>query len=96
LFVCPGPVWVVGWTRWSWPQPGRPLQDFAGGLFSGFARSDQRVAGVRYLRGLMLDGKYKSMQTMVARLGMDHRQLQHFLTSSTWLWSRSGGMGGRR
>ena len=37
-----------------------------------------------YLRGLMLDGKRKSMQLMADRLGVDHHQLQQFVTSSTW------------
>jgi SRSO17 transposase len=32
----------------------------------------------------MLDGKRKSMQPMAARLGVDHQQLQQFVTSSTW------------
>jgi len=33
---------------------------------------------------LMLDGKRKSMQPMAARLGVDHQQLQQFVTTSTW------------
>ncbi|MEV4496175.1 transposase [Micromonospora arborensis] len=60
------------------------LEDFAAGLFAGLPRSDQRAAGLRYLRGLMLDGRRKSMQPMAQRLGVDHQQLQQFLTSSTW------------
>jgi SRSO17 transposase len=60
------------------------LQAFAEQVFAGFARSDQRETGLRYLRGLMLDGRRKSMQPMAARLGVDHQQLQQFLTSSTW------------
>lgn len=32
----------------------------------------------------MLDGRRKSMQPMAERLGVDHQQLQQFLTSSTW------------
>ena len=53
-------------------------------MFAGLPRADQRETGVRYLRGLMLDGQRKSMQPMAARLGVDHQQLQQFLTSSTW------------
>jgi SRSO17 transposase len=60
------------------------LEGFASGVFEGFARVDQRATGVRYLRGLMLDGRRKSMQPMAERLGVDHQQLQQFLTSSTW------------
>ncbi|OKI85209.1 IS701 family transposase [Micromonospora sp. CB01531] len=60
------------------------LEDFAAGVFAGLRRSDQRATGLRYLRGLMLDGRRKSMQPMAERLGVDHQQLQQFLTSSTW------------
>lgn len=37
-----------------------------------------------YLRGLLLDGRRKSMQPMAARLGVDHQRLQQFVTTSTW------------
>jgi SRSO17 transposase len=60
------------------------LEDFAGQVFAGLPRSDQRATGLRYLRGLMLDGQRKSMQPMAERLGIDHQQLQQFVTSSTW------------
>nr|WP_276326682.1 IS701 family transposase [Lentzea albidocapillata] len=53
-------------------------------MFGGFARRDQRAKGELYLRGLMLDGKRKSMQPMAARLGVDHQQLQQFVSTSTW------------
>jgi SRSO17 transposase len=60
------------------------LEDFAGMVFAGLPRLDQRATGLRYLRGLMLDGRRKSMQPMAERLGVDHQRLQQFLTSSTW------------
>jgi SRSO17 transposase len=60
------------------------LEAFAAQMLGGFARADQRAKGELYLRGLMLDGKRKSMQPMAERLGVDHQQLQQFLTSSTW------------
>jgi len=60
------------------------LVAFAGEMFGGLARSDQRAKGELYVRGLMLDGKRKSMQPMTGRLGVDHQQLQQFVTSSTW------------
>jgi SRSO17 transposase len=59
-------------------------QCFAERMFGGFARRDQRAKGELYLRGLMLDGKRKSMQPMAERLGVDHQQLQQFVTTSTW------------
>ncbi|MEW2418916.1 IS701 family transposase, partial [Streptomyces sp. NPDC046866] len=40
--------------------------------------------GALYLRGLLLEGRRKSMQPMAERLGVDHQQLQQFMTSSTW------------
>jgi SRSO17 transposase len=60
------------------------LEDFAGEVFSSFARREQRINGGVYLRGLMLDGRRKSMQPMAERLGVDHQRLQQFITSSTW------------
>ena len=36
------------------------------------------------MRGLLTDGRRKSMQPMAARLGTDHQRLQQFITSSTW------------
>ncbi|MEV1289678.1 IS701 family transposase [Micromonospora sp. NPDC049679] len=48
------------------------------------ARSDQRAKGETYLRGLLLDGRRKSMQPMAQRLGVDHQGLQQFVSTSTW------------
>ncbi len=47
-------------------------------------RSDQRVKGELYVRGLLTNGARKSMQPMAQRLGVDHQGLQQFVTSSTW------------
>ena len=73
------------------------IEDFAASMFGGFARRDQRAKGELYLRGLMLDGKRKSMQPMAARLGVDHQQLQQFVSTSTWdhveVRRRLGGLG---
>ncbi|MFF3669452.1 transposase [Microtetraspora malaysiensis] len=60
------------------------LEDFAGEMFTSFARREQRSNGGLYLRGLMLDGRRKSMVPMAERLGVDHQRLQQFITSSTW------------
>jgi SRSO17 transposase len=60
------------------------LLAFAGQMFGGLARKDQRAAGELYVRGLLTDGQRKSMQPMAARLGVDHQRLQQFITSSTW------------
>jgi SRSO17 transposase len=60
------------------------LEDFAGEVFASFVRREQRLNGGLYVRGLMLDGRRKSMQPMAERLGVDHQRLQQFITSSTW------------
>nr|WP_190815589.1 IS701 family transposase [Saccharopolyspora pogona] len=60
------------------------MEDFAGELLTSFARREQRLNGGLYLRGLMLDGRRKSMQPMAERVGVDHQRLQQFITSSTW------------
>ncbi|MFJ7071058.1 IS701 family transposase [Streptomyces sp. NPDC101115] len=60
------------------------LEEFASEVFAPLVRRDQRVKGLLYVRGLLLDGRRKSMQPMAERLGVDHQQLQQFMTSSTW------------
>jgi SRSO17 transposase len=60
------------------------LVEFAGQMLGGLVRSDQRAAGGLYVRGLLTDGRRKSMQPMAGRLGIDHQRLQQFITSSTW------------
>ncbi|MFD8321382.1 IS701 family transposase [Kitasatospora purpeofusca] len=61
------------------------LEEFAAEVFAPLARCDQRAKGGLYLRGLLLEGRRKSMQPMAERLGVDHQRLQQFMTSSTWL-----------
>lgn len=60
------------------------LEGFAAEVFAPLVRRDQRAKGALYLRGLLLDGRRKSMQPMAERLGVDHQQLQQFITTSTW------------
>jgi SRSO17 transposase len=48
------------------------LEEFAAEMFAPLARSDQRAKGQTYVRGLLLDGRRKSMQPMAERLGVDH------------------------
>lgn len=44
----------------------------------------QPAKGELYVRGLLTNGQRKSMQPMAERLGVDHQQLQQFITSSSW------------
>jgi SRSO17 transposase len=62
------------------------LETFAGEMFEGaMGRSEQRRWGGVYLRGLMLDGRRKSIEPMAARLeDGDEQCLQQFVNQSPW------------
>ena len=63
------------------------LVDFADEMLAPLARRDQRRWGEVYLRGLMLDGKRKSIEPMAARLADgDEQCLQQFVNQSPWAW----------
>jgi SRSO17 transposase len=63
------------------------LEAFAEDVFASLPRTDQRARGQCYLRGLMLDGRRKSIEPMAERLGEAHYQaLHHFVTVSPWDW----------
>jgi SRSO17 transposase len=63
------------------------LEAFADEVFASLPRADQRARGQCYLRGLMLDGRRKSIEPMAARLGEVHYQaLHHFVAASPWDW----------
>ena len=63
------------------------LVEFAEEMFEPMARKDQRRWGEVYLRGLMLDGKRKSIEPMAARLeDGDEQCLQQFVNQSPWDW----------
>ena len=61
------------------------LVEFSGEMFESMARKDQRRWGEVYLRGLLLDGKRKSIEPMAARLeDGDEQCLQQFVNQSPW------------
>jgi len=69
------------------------LVTFAEDLFQSIPRKDQRHRGQTYLRGLLLDGKRKSIQPMAARLARGdpaadayalEQALQQFVNQSPW------------
>src|SRR3954452_5723285 len=72
--MTPGELAAVRWR----------LEEFAAEMFAPLARRDQRDKGATYLRGLLLDGRRKSMQPMAERLGVDQQGVQQFVSSSTW------------
>jgi SRSO17 transposase len=64
------------------------LEAFADDIFESLPRTDQRARGQCYLRGLMLDGRRKSIEPMTARLGgeVHYQALHHFVAVSPWDW----------
>jgi len=69
------------------------LVAFAEEMFAPMRRKDQRRWGEVYLRGLMLDGKRKSIEPMAARLeDGDEQCLQQFVNQSPWdpVWTSPG------
>src|SRR4051794_41000963 len=66
------------------------LEEFAAEMFAPLARADQRNKGTTYVRGLLLDGRRKSMQPMAERLGVDPRGLQQSLPPSCSAGARAG------
>ena len=64
------------------------LEAFAADVLESLPRKDQRARGECYLRGLMLDGRRKSVEPMAARLGgeVHYQALHHFVAVSPWDW----------
>jgi SRSO17 transposase len=64
------------------------LEVFADDIFESLSRTDQRARGACYLRGLMLDGRRKSVEPMAQRLGgeVHYQALHHFVAVSPWDW----------
>lgn len=61
------------------------LIEFAGEMYGSLLRCDQRAKGEQYVRGLLLEGRRKSIQPMAARLpDGDEQGLQQFITDSPW------------
>ena len=61
------------------------LVEFAGEMYRPLVRCDQRAKGEQYVRGLLLEGRRKSIQPMAARLpDGDEEGLQQFITDSPW------------
>jgi SRSO17 transposase len=64
------------------------LEEFTAEVFESLPRKDQRARGECYLRGLMLDGRRKSIEPMAGRLGgeVHYQALHHFVAVSPWDW----------
>jgi hypothetical protein len=78
---------VAGITPAELTAIGDRLEAFAADVFESLPRTDQRARGECYLRGLLLDGRRKSIEPMAQRLGEVHYQaLHHFVAASPWDW----------
>jgi SRSO17 transposase len=78
---------VSGLSAKQLHRVGGRLVEFASEMFESMVRKDQRRWGEVYLRGLMLDGKRKSIEPMAARLADgDEQCLQQFVNQSPWDW----------
>lgn len=77
---------VTGLSERRLARVGGRLEAFAAEMFDGaLVRSEQRRWSGVYLRGLMLDGKRKSIEPMAARLADgDEQGLQQFVNQSPW------------
>ena len=61
------------------------MVEFAAEMYRPLVRCDQRAKGEQYVRGLLLEGRRKSIQPMAARLpDGDEEGLQQFITDSPW------------
>jgi SRSO17 transposase len=79
---------VAGLTAAELARIRRRLEAFADDLFASLPRADQRARGQCYLRGLMLEGRRKSIEPMAVRLGgeVHYQALHHFVAVSPWDW----------
>src|SRR5919198_973 len=61
------------------------LVEFAAEVYAPLRRCDQRAKARCYTRGLLIEGRRKSMQPMAERLGeVDDQGLQQFISDSPW------------
>jgi SRSO17 transposase len=53
-------------------------------LVAPLGRSERRAAATSYVQGLLMPGQRKSIEPMVARLGVPSQRLQQFVADSPW------------
>jgi SRSO17 transposase len=69
------------------PEVQERLVAYMTDIASGLGRVEQRRAAALYARGLIEEGRRKSLEPMVGRLGggpVEYEALQHFLADSPW------------
>ncbi|MEV0038415.1 transposase [Streptomyces sp. NPDC050804] len=72
----------------SVPRNAGVLCELSGALFAHLPRSDQRLRGDQYLRGLVAAEGRKSVRNIASHVGGPElaQSLHHFIASSTWDW----------
>ncbi|MEV7344525.1 transposase [Streptomyces sp. NPDC093544] len=70
------------------PRNASVLGELSGALFAQLPRSDQRLRGDQYLRGLVAVEGRKSVRNIASQVGGPElaQSLHHFIASSTWDW----------
>jgi SRSO17 transposase len=78
-------VWDYGVRAADLEAQRAALIEFAAEMYRPLVRCDQRAKGEQYVRGLLLEGRRKSIQPMAARLpDGDEEGLQNFICDSPW------------
>jgi SRSO17 transposase len=80
---------VVRWTNRDLRRWGQEFESFMSAIVPVLGRSERRVAAIRYIEGLLMEGQRKSIEPLAERLGVDGQSLQQFVTDSPWDESRS-------
>ncbi|WP_225824272.1 transposase [Streptomyces naphthomycinicus] len=72
------------------PGPGNSsvLDELSDAVFAQLPRSDQRIKGAQYVRGLIAVEGRKSVRNIASQVGGPElaQSLHHFIASSTWDW----------
>jgi SRSO17 transposase len=82
----------LDWSAKEFRQAAERFEQFMSAISPVLGRSERRAAAARYVEGLLLEGKRKSIEPLAQRLGVDAQSLQQFVADSPWdealVWSR--------
>jgi SRSO17 transposase len=75
---------MLNWTRHEYRTSMPQLAAFLSPLVARIGRKERKLAAARYVAGLLLPGKHKSIRSLADWLDVDRQGLQQFLTDSPW------------
>jgi SRSO17 transposase len=82
----------VRWTNRDLKRSQQEFESFMSAIVPVLGRSERRLAATRYVEGLLMEGRRKSIEPLAARLGVDAQSLQQFVRDSPWeeaeVWSQ--------